>query len=444
MDRMDLMNLIRPMKKRSKSRKSRGRHRGTRLDQLDGNYRWGIYRLAREEPEQSWLHDEYMAWLDERQNPLSHKIWFGRYWKGKPLEHSYKTPGSWKFMINNSSWGPELKGIERRYKAWLAKHPNVAPARPSFQRLLSVQKPLVPSPPVPSPPDSSTSPIIQSPVRARRPRARYVIQNPVGKRLGPEDDGVATDNDEDYTTDDGFVVRDDEEDEWEEAAAIGLPVGWNPYLDDDDNNYMYDEEPDKEASTLQDEDEDDDEYKDGDEEPGEEKRDRRVKTPPIRDVDSDSSTSLPSIGEIVRRSASKKTPVSTRSKQRFQPYPNTTPTKSRTTHQRYIVGSDDDDDEDDDDMPTFTPSMSTGRIKKTVGFGQPQGTPSRPPKNGKSTIIVLSSDSEMDENSPTSRKNRSHRSLVQTAAPIDSDDEPLVPKLLRERLAEASAKKRRR
>lgn len=372
-----------------------GKFEGTRLNQLTNNYRWTIYRLSREKPNAMFrefreIHDLYTAWLDERRSPLSTKVWFGKH-QGHEIRVLYNAPRRWRWLVRNTVWGPELASIEQRFTAWRAKHPRRNPA----------------------------------------PRARPVILNPVGEKLGLYDDRAASDNDEPYNTDGGFIVSDGEmeDSDWDE--------------EDEDVDFTDREKSDDETTTLQDE----------DEEQTEQQHEEIARTPSIRGVDSDSDDSLPSVAEIVRRSATKKTP---QLKQRFQPYPNSTP--SRTTRQRYIVSS------DDDDTPMFTPFISTGKIKKTGGLlrsegshkGVPgrlaarranqEGTPSRPSKNSQSTVIVLSSDSETGQQPPTSRKNRGHKPPSQNAntAPIDSDDEPLVPKLLREKLTEASAKTPRR
>ncbi|KAI0897841.1 hypothetical protein F4806DRAFT_507621 [Annulohypoxylon nitens] len=354
-----------------------GKFEGTRLDQLTDNYRWTIYRLGREKPNAMFrefreIHDLYTAWLDERRSPLSTKVWFGKH-QGHEIRVLYNAPRRWRWLVRNTVWGPELASIEQRFTAWRAKHPRRNPA----------------------------------------PRARPVILNPVGEKLGLYDDRAASDNDEPYDTDGGFIVSDGEmeDSDWDEE-------------EEEVEIFTDGEKSDDETTTLQDE----------DEEQNEQQHEEIARTPSIRDVDSDSDDSLPSVAEIVRRSATKKTP---QLKQRFQPYPNSTP--SRATRQRYIVSSDDDDDEDDD-TPMFTPFISTGKIKKTGGLLR------RPSKNSQSTVIVLSSDSETGQQPPTSRKNRGHKTPFQNAntAPIDSDDEPLVPKLLREKLTEASAKTPRR
>ncbi|KAI1215039.1 uncharacterized protein F4807DRAFT_18510 [Annulohypoxylon truncatum] len=379
-----------------------GKFEGTPLDQLDDNYRWTIYRLSREKPNtllQGFrdLHDQYTAWLDEKYSPLSTKVWFGQH-RGHELRVIYNSPRRWNWLVHNTVWGPELAGIEERYLSWKAR---------------------------------------QQPRRRPVARARPVIENPVGSRLGPADDRVASDNDEPYDSDGGFVVSDDEmeDSDWDEDE-------WKDDEDDEDVEYFMDgEESDTETATLHDE--------------------EMAEAPSIHDVDSDSTGSLPSLDEIVRRSATKKTPP--QHKKRYQPYANSSPIKSRATRQRYIISSDDDDDDEDDDMPIFTPSKSTGKIRRTFDFlaesertpknsashvaarrVDQQESPSRAPKNSQSTVIILSSDSE-PERRCSSRANCGHELPVRTAnaVPLDSDDEPLVPKLRREMMAKALAKTRR-
>ncbi|KAI2473862.1 hypothetical protein F4781DRAFT_427098 [Annulohypoxylon bovei var. microspora] len=369
-----------------------GKFEGTQLDQLTDNYRWTIYRLAREKPspllqEFRQLHDEYTSWLDERQSPLSTKVWFGKH-KGHELRILYTRPRRWRWLVKNTVWGPELDGIGRRYLAYKAKHPRRLPVS----------------------------------------RARPVILNPVGERLGPADDRAASDNDEDYDTDDGFIVNSDEEMEYSDSDE------GDSYEDEEDEDGEYFTDSDN-SGTIEDE---------------------EMVEVLSNHGDSDSSSSLPSLAEIVRRSASKKTPSKStpRSKNRFQPYPNSTPTKSKSTFRKYVISSDDDDDEDDD-VPIFTPSTSTGKARKThdifAELRTPKSnssrvaakrtsselSPSRAAKNRQSITIVLSSESEAEEQPRRSCERCGQKLPDRTGntALDDSDDEPLVPKLRKGKVA---------
>ncbi|KAI0885139.1 uncharacterized protein GGS22DRAFT_139460 [Annulohypoxylon maeteangense] len=376
-----------------------GKFKGTQLEKLDDNYRWKIYRMGREIPSNMLrefrdVHDRYTAWLDETRSPLSTEVWFGQH-RGHELRVLYAAPRKWNWLVKNTVWGPELVGIEKRFIAWRARHPKKQPAS----------------------------------------RARPVILNPVGRRLGPADDRVASDNDESYDSDDGFVVSDNEMDDsdWDEDE-------WKDDEDSEDVEYFTDGEvSNDETATLQDE--------------------EMAEAPSDRDFDSDSSISLPSVAEIARRSAAKKTPTKSSPplNNRHHPYANSTPIRPRSTRHKYIV-TDSDDDEDDDDMPITTPSQSTGKIRKTFDFtADPEITPkanssrrvtsrrtnqedspSRGSKNLQSTVITLSSDSEVEAPSSSlkirGQKLPVHITDTETA---DSDDEPLVPKLRKEWVTKA-------
>lgn len=118
------------------------------------------------------LHDAYCRWLDERQDPFSTKVWFGIS-KGLEIRVLYTRSRRWTWLVNNTVWGPELKDLERRHRA--------------YRR------------------------------RALTRQARPVIMNPVGMRLGWRDDLPALDNDEDYDPDDGFVMQSDDEIEYDDG-----------------------------------------------------------------------------------------------------------------------------------------------------------------------------------------------------------------------------------
>lgn len=124
------------------------------------------------------LHEEYIEWLDEWQNrsPLSTIIWFGAYYRGYEIRKIYKNPKKWKWFLD---YCPErldfLLEIQERYGRWRARQP-----------------------------------------RRHRPVTRVprVIVNHAGQKLGAQDDGVASDYDQDYEAD-GFVVPDSELEEGE-------------------------------------------------------------------------------------------------------------------------------------------------------------------------------------------------------------------------------------
>ena len=67
-------------------------------------------------------------------------------------------------------WCDDLLEIKQRYLVWLRTHPG----------------------------------------REYAPRAPAIVVNPMGEKLGLEDDGAASDEDEDYSSDGGFVVADDQ------------------------------------------------------------------------------------------------------------------------------------------------------------------------------------------------------------------------------------------
>lgn len=104
-------------------------------------------------------------------SPGSIPIWFGED-KGREFRTIYDSqPRKWGKLLKICRWAPILKAIAREYEEWKL-------SRPPRKQAASRNKP--------------------------------VIVNPVGERLGPADDGVASD-DESYISDGGFVVQDEDE-----------------------------------------------------------------------------------------------------------------------------------------------------------------------------------------------------------------------------------------
>ncbi|KAI0840095.1 hypothetical protein F5Y06DRAFT_248068 [Hypoxylon sp. FL0890] len=354
-----------------------GKFQGTRLDQLTDHYRWTMYRFALENNSDNWvlfrqLHDEYMSWLDERRSPLSTTVWFGKY-KGHEMRVLYTRPRRWRWLIKNCGhWAPALRNIEARFRVYRRKHPRRRPVS----------------------------------------RAPAMVVNPTGESLGLRDDRVASDNDESYDSDDGFVVRSDEE------------IEEDYYADDLDDLFSDEEEQDEEMVDI----------------PSSEE-----------EVDADvSDDSLPSLNEIVQSSPAKKTP--NRSKHGPNPYfmnrsrlQATSPVSESSPSRPQVLSS-----SDDDDVPLISP-FKRGRISRPILDSDSEpGEPSRAisdcivvgglsprpsrTKNNPSAVVVISSDSDTDNQAREPRNQKSRPSASDTK-PIDSDDEPLVPKLRRERKA---------
>ncbi|OTA61258.1 hypothetical protein K449DRAFT_465959 [Hypoxylon sp. EC38] len=360
-----------------------GKFEGTRLDQLTDNYRWTMYRFSLENSSQNCMrfrevHEEYMSWLDERQSPLSTTIWFGKY-VGYEIRVLYTTPRRWRWLIRNCThWAPALKNIAERYRVYRLKHPR---ERPIY-------------------------------------KDRLIIANLTGKSLGPIDDGLDSDNDESYDLDDDFVVRSDEGieyDEGDQSDPGDLPIE--------------EEEQDEEM----------------------------VQIPSGQfDINADNSEdSLPSLGEIIQSSPAKKTP--NKSKHGPEPYfmrrsrlHATSPlTGSSPSHPQVLSSSDDDDEllispftragkrrivvePDSNSESRKTPRT----LSDCIVVGGSSQTPSRT-NNTPSTTVVISSDSDTDNEANESRNQKSRPSPANTKSSmiIDSDDEPLVPKLRREMMA---------
>lgn len=103
---------------------------------------------------------------------MSTKVWFGKF-KDHEVRVLYDAPRRWRWLINNCwKWREDLLDIHRRYKIWRSKRP---------------------------------------PKHYHAPRAPREVVNPMGEKLGLRDDGVASDADESYDSDDGFIVPDDYE-----------------------------------------------------------------------------------------------------------------------------------------------------------------------------------------------------------------------------------------
>ena len=87
----------------------------------------------------------------------------------------YNAPRRWRYLVNyeGGKWRDDLLEIEQRYLLWRETHPG----------------------------------------KEYAPRAPANVVHPMGEKLGPKDDGAASDNDEEYDSDGGFVVSDDQEDE---------------------------------------------------------------------------------------------------------------------------------------------------------------------------------------------------------------------------------------
>lgn len=161
-----------------------GEHEGVRLDRLtEAQRRELLYQGRRNYTsidlvKYCKLHEEYIVWLDEWKNrsPLSTIIWFGKYYQGYEIRKIFHEPKRWNwFLAHCAERLDDLLEIQERYYRWLERQP-----------------------------------------RRRRPvaRAARIIVNHVGERLGAQDDGVASDYDQDYEAD-GFVVPDSEPEEEE-------------------------------------------------------------------------------------------------------------------------------------------------------------------------------------------------------------------------------------
>ena len=107
---------------------------------------------------------------------MSTIIWFGKF-KGHEMRVAHRGPGRWRWLLNNcDKWGDDLLDIERRYRLWQERHPK----------------------------------------KKHGSRAAANIVHPMGAKLGLRDDELPSDYADDYSSDDGFVVKSSDEDEEEE------------------------------------------------------------------------------------------------------------------------------------------------------------------------------------------------------------------------------------
>ncbi|KAI0026250.1 hypothetical protein F4780DRAFT_17792 [Xylariomycetidae sp. FL0641] len=195
-----------------------GKYEGWRLDKLPDWYRWSLVSFSYENDYPNLVvyrevHDEYLAWLDQRRSPLSDRVWFGQD-KGHELRVLYGQPRKWRWLLQNcTKWSKVLRDIERRYLQYRASRP---------------------------------------PRRTGGPRAPRVVVNPVGERLGPRDDYPSSDNYyEDYDSDDGFVVRTEDEDS--EDYETGGDSDETDDLDPDALRDAQDDETESQATATADE-----------------------------------------------------------------------------------------------------------------------------------------------------------------------------------------------
>ncbi|OTB07846.1 hypothetical protein M426DRAFT_8443 [Hypoxylon sp. CI-4A] len=356
-----------------------GKFEGMRLDEIKTTDRLNYLRFARGSTSPNMaafveLNERWMNWLDEDQNksPLSTIVWFGKY-QGHDVRLLYSRERLWAWYTSTDCyWAPELRDIGRRYLVWRKRHPR----RRTFRRTPSKH------------------------------------QNRVGQKLGPWNDGAASDNDEDYDTDGGFVEMDGNEtgededcDELEEEPT------------DDEESEVYDDG--EEAST----DSEDVTMLDAPESPN-------TSTPnDATATNDDSDDSLPSVNELIARARttprSQKTP-----RARAGPTTNNTPIQPRECANI----------SDSDDEPLTTPFRKNSSQRyslrspsKNNSFLTPIKQPilrSSPMKSQRSSYTVISSDDSDDGDqligkSPTKK----HRADTSNTAPVDSDDEPLAPKI---------------
>ncbi|TGO32763.1 hypothetical protein BHYA_0290g00020 [Botrytis hyacinthi] len=175
-----------------------GKYEGTAFDKLkDGYVMWHInnYHKDGDRADSNTrkvkeLYDRHNSWLVAKgmrtwKSPGSIPIWFGKD-KGSEFRKIYKSqPQKWSWLLENTRWAPILKAIAREFDEWLLKNP---------------------------PRQQSAS------------RNRPVIVNPVGERLGPDDDGVASD-DGSYISDGSFVVPDEDESSDEDGSSDERETG---------------------------------------------------------------------------------------------------------------------------------------------------------------------------------------------------------------------------
>ncbi|KAI1103552.1 hypothetical protein F4804DRAFT_309852 [Jackrogersella minutella] len=178
-----------------------------------------------------------------------------------------------------------------------------------------------------------------------------------------------------------------------------------------------------------------------------------VIVPPNHDVDSDSKNdSLPSQTKVSLSSATKKSPSKAEStpqpKRRFQPYAKSPAGKPSSSRHRSPSSSNDDDDDDDDDDDIFTSARKTGKGRQSLDSESGLGgsvrrdsdravaerlqASSRKSKNRRSVTIVISSESDTD-NEDRKPRDQKPKPPTDNTGPVDSDDESLVAKLQKEK-----------
>ncbi|QSZ28711.1 hypothetical protein DSL72_003211 [Monilinia vaccinii-corymbosi] len=156
-----------------------GKHEGRLLEDLEDGYVMALINIFNRDGDNAhpniWkfkeLYDRYNDWLVAEKirtwrSPGSIPIWFGQD-KGQEFRKVYKDqPRKWRWLQENTRWAPLLKAIAREYEAWLSTHRRNEPAA----------------------------------------RSAPNIVHPVGERLGPNDDGGASDIGS-YESDDAQTPR---------------------------------------------------------------------------------------------------------------------------------------------------------------------------------------------------------------------------------------------
>ncbi|OTB07847.1 hypothetical protein M426DRAFT_267080 [Hypoxylon sp. CI-4A] len=113
-----------------------GPRKGTRVDELPDQYRWGLVLNARNNRRRygrdfGELHEEYLDWLCERQDPMSIKMWFDRRYQGGPgskgstVGDLFQNPRDWNWYMDRDEdviWRPILVEILARYVVYQAEH----------------------------------------------------------------------------------------------------------------------------------------------------------------------------------------------------------------------------------------------------------------------------------------------------------------------------------
>ncbi|CAG8949791.1 hypothetical protein HYFRA_00004114 [Hymenoscyphus fraxineus] len=145
-----------------------------RIDELEDSYCRGLLKGFQRNPQNpNSLRFErlYAKYISTARSPMSYKIWFGEY-RGHEMRKIYGSK-RWEYLLrSDSDIKKMLLWIEDRWFEWKEAHPER---------------------------------------RVGTERAQHVIMNPVGEKLGPWTDRDF-EQDEDYDSDDGFVVKDDDPD----------------------------------------------------------------------------------------------------------------------------------------------------------------------------------------------------------------------------------------